>query len=373
MYKLFFVALAAFIVSSMAQAGLEIEIRRPGAKPIDKTNQPQDEDSDAENYPGYLYYRGSSIPLSYGDMQSKVNVIVKSDTAVTPTVKVFCGADTTAKKTKTATEAATSSTFPDWVIPASDDDEAFGVTGNLCKFEATATADGNTLTTSFPFVLGCPETPCFTARGGVIKSGQPFMLDNFSINTDDGSVNKLEFAEIRLDSCTASSDPELFVISENGLQRAYPVLVGSTTKHNIKGLFEDGGGWGTVENMFFIGDGAGCNFTVYREAIIGGSNFTSSCALNLASTAAVSIQSGNEPKIMVKLGAKPTGAKDSPAVYVSGNGGHTWKKADAAVTWSDTAQNSEVRSSADNSRNRALVKITAAADNSVCWQMIKGS
>ena len=365
MYKYFLAVLAAFIVSSAAWAdGLTIAVKLAG-----------NTDDNA------LYEHGSSVPLSYGDKQIKVNVTVGYSKEITPTVKVFCSSSTTAKQTKTQTTPDTDTTynytFADWLIPASDADAAFGVTGDLCRFEATATVDSNELTASFPFVLGCPEAPCLTVRGGAIKAGQPFSLDNLSYSNDDNANNELELAEIRLDSCTASNDPELFIYTAAttdiaaALQRAYPVAVGSTKTHDITKLrTEDGGSFGVINNLFFIGSGAGCNFTAYREAIIGGSNFASSCTLNLASTAAVSIKSGSKPKIMVKLGAKPTNANDSPEVYVSGNSGHTWKAWNntSAAAWGDTAQDSGASSSADNTRNRALVKIS-----DTCWQVINGS
>ena len=337
------------------------------------------------------YYPGSSLPMST-DQVKKVNVIVtimddgdnndpnddskddsKSDAV---TVKVVCGTKEEQKPPSNATQGG--ATFSDWVIPASDAANSWGTTGDLCEFRASATVGDTALTAKFPFVLGC-DVPCLTARGGLIKSGQPFVLDNLDYDeppnprpNDYVDPNKLAFGEIRLENCTADSDPELFIATDSEVRRAYPVVTGSTEMHVVDRLREEnGGGWGKVENMFFIGDGAGCNFTAYREAIIGGNNFTGNCSLNVAATAAVT--SSND-KIHVKLDTKPTDAKDVVSVYVTANGGFTWQAwahSDAAA-WGTTAQDSGIAANSDNTKNRVLVKVEHT-DGSVCWNAINGA
>ena len=380
MRTLFFIAIAVFMLSSVAQAANYLQIQ-VGLE------------QDAADKP---FESGSSLPLSMGSDQRTVNVTVsimddnstpndKTDdtvSAATDSVKleVFCGADTSAKANQSKAAASGVAAFAGWVMPASDASDTYGTTGDLCKFKASATVSSTALTAEFPFVLGCPEAHCMSVRGGVIKSGQLFTLDNLNCDEpgqNDTGVecappeNKLTFGDVRVENCTAGSDPELFIATNSGIERAYPVITGSTANHPTAKLRSGtDGGWGKVDNMFFIGSGAGCNFTFHREAIIGGNNFTTSCSLNLASDAAVTASNN---KIMLALGTKPTGAANEPTVYVSANGGYTWQTWGGSPTaWGTTAQDSSIAANSDNTKNRALVKVTHT-DGSVCWNVVNGA
>ncbi len=303
--------------------------------------------------------------------------------------KLVCGTTTKTQNEKSAeanedpsTDSPTGTAVFEFTI-----DSNLAEVGDRCRFEAETSIDatddnmdnGVAVTASFPFVVGCSAAPCLTARGGVIKEGQPFTLDNIIYEPDDGDSatpppdNRLDFGELRLENCTAGSDPELFIATDTALQRAYPVLVGTTVAHPVAALrHEDGADWGTVANLFFIGSGAGCSFTFYRAAIIGGHDFTASCPLRLADTAAVTASNG---KVMVNLGVKPSNASDTVTVFTSANGGYTWHAwgdTRNAAVWGTKAQDSGIAAGDDNTKNRALVKITHT-DGSVCWHVINGA
>ena len=387
MRNLFFIAIAVFMLSGVAQAEKLVVTVFTMHTPPGETNAERQEFAEGSALPrvptGEETGDDGTTPNQANQTLVAVEIQLDDGNPTTNTnevtVNLICGTTTADSKKAIASGPSKDDTTDTTgtAVLRFHIKQAYGEAGDSCRFEASVD-DTNVSDVTFPFVLGCLEAPCLAARGGAITAGTPFTLENLSYEVppdnppnDYVDPNKLAFGEVRLNNCTAANDPELFIETGTGIERAYPVITGSTASHGVASFRIDGGGWGVVNNLFFIGSGAGCAFTAYREAIIGGNNFTTSCNLNLASTAAVTISSN---KIMVALGAKPSNADNAVTVYVSANGGYAWNAwvdGNIAAAWGTTAQDSGIAANSDNTKNRALVKVTHT-DGSVCWNVING-
>lgn len=363
---------------------------------VDKaSNDEGRQDAFGEDAPNHGYEKGSSLFRSNDKPEAAVDIDVQVKPKaenVKVTLQTVCG-DSEKTTSEEDTNAEGKVTFN---VEIKED---FGASGDLCRFVASAAvADKNA---EFPFMLGCLDTPCMSARGGGLTVGRPFVIDNapFAWKDKDGnpktsdplthdiSSTPLQFTEVSLEDCTASQEPELFAFEKDNnnrtasMKRVYPAISGSKGDHLIRFLrIEDGGKWGKIDGLFYSGDVTGCsNLTIFRESVVGSNNITPNCPLQLNASAAVTTNAKNN--IQVKLGPRPANVTENVAteIFVSSSAGNTWVKAlepmeggqTVAFKWGDANNDVNRAAASDNTRNRALVKLTGT-DGATCWHMLKG-